>query len=88
MMAISNKPFPKSANPYKPETPKSKTTEVELPGVPPMPPPNPVVPEELDLEPHPEHVAGQKAVEHFAAKRQAEFEAGQKAVARHPHRFK
>jgi hypothetical protein len=95
-MAI-NKPetsgpaFGKSSKPYKPETLKSPapaTTEVKLPGVPPMPPPDPVVLDEPDLEPHPEHIAGQKAVEHFAAKKQAEFEAGQKAVARHPHRFK
>lgn len=99
VMAISNKPFPKATNPYQPGKPvpePPKSTPVELTGI----PPKPMAPNEPDdvasmddtqpgnEEPHPEHVAGQKAVEHYEAKTKAEMEAGRKAVARHPHRFK
>lgn len=37
-------------------------------------------------EPHPEHVAGKVAVKQVEARKNAEHEAGKKAMERHPHR--
>lgn len=42
--------------------------------------------DELEDEPHPEHVAGKVAVKQVEARKNAEHEAGKKAMERHPHR--
>lgn len=77
--------FGRSPTPYKP----GQTTPVSMPNMPPKPT-TPAVTSVVEdgVEPHPEHVAGAKAIDLFSAKTNAEMEAGAKAVAKHPHRFK